>query len=73
MIEKLFAGTPLPDREVAGLPEQITKATPEKLRAFYQRTYTPERMTVIVTGVQLAEVLFAVPLSSIARTRIGVV
>lgn len=50
MIDTLYAGTPLPNREVGGLPEQLEHATPDTLRAFYQRHYVPERMTVLLVG-----------------------
>jgi len=46
----LFAGTRLPDREVGGVTEQLERATPDQLRAFYQRNYRPDRMTVLVVG-----------------------
>jgi len=46
----LYAGTPLPDRDVVGLAEQLERATPDQLRAFYQRNYQPDRMTVLIVG-----------------------
>ena len=46
----LYAGTRLPDREVLGVVQQLEHATPDQLRAFYQRNYRPDRMTVLVVG-----------------------
>jgi len=46
----LYAGTPVAEREVGGIPTQIEHATNDALRAFYRRCYRPERMTVIVIG-----------------------
>lgn len=50
LVDQVYAGTSLPDRDVLGVPGQITSATPEKLRAFYQRNYAPDRMTVVIVG-----------------------
>jgi zinc protease len=41
-------------REVIGTEVSLNSATAEKLKAFYQRTYTPEKMSIVVTG-QMAE------------------
>jgi zinc protease len=46
----LYAGTRLPDREVGGVTAQLEHATSDQLRAFYQRNYRPDRMTVLVVG-----------------------
>ncbi len=48
--EVLFAGTGVPNRAVSGLEEQLAKAKPEQLRAFYRRNYQPSRMTVLLIG-----------------------
>ncbi len=45
-----YAGTRLPERSPIGTVEDIENATPERLRAFYTRNYTPNRMTVVVVG-----------------------
>jgi zinc protease len=50
LVKELYSGTPLPDRDVGGLQDQLAKATPEQLRAFYQRNYSPDRMTVVIVG-----------------------
>lgn len=46
----LYAGTPVADREVGGVPAQIEQATADALRGFYRRCYQPARMTVLVVG-----------------------
>ena len=46
----LYAGTPLPNREVGGVAAQLAAATPAQLRAFYERNYLPNRMAVLVVG-----------------------
>lgn len=48
--EALYHGTPLIQREVGGTPQSIRGATPERLRAFYERNYQPNRMTLVVVG-----------------------
>jgi zinc protease len=50
ILQAIYAGTKLPYRQVGGLVEQIGAATPEQLRAFYRRTYQPDRMTILVVG-----------------------
>jgi zinc protease len=50
MINLLYAGTRLPDREVGGVPAQLEHASPDQLRAFYRRNYLPDRMTVLIVG-----------------------
>lgn len=50
LLQALYAGTALPDREIEGVPEQLKRATPDQLRAFYRRNYQPARMTVLVVG-----------------------
>lgn len=49
-LDRVYAGTRVPDRDVIGLADQIEQASAEKLRAFYQRNYAPERMMVVVVG-----------------------
>lgn len=49
-LEELYSGTPVPDRDVIGVAEQISTATPEKLAAFYHRNYVPSRMILAVVG-----------------------
>lgn len=50
MLELMFAGQPLADREPIGTPETLSAATPESVQAFHQRWYRPERATVIISG-----------------------
>jgi zinc protease len=50
MLQVVYAGTRVPDREVGGVTEQLERATPDQLRAFYRRNYQPARMTVLVVG-----------------------
>jgi zinc protease len=50
LVNVVFARTRLPSREVGGVAEILHGATAERLRAFYRRNYTPERMTVILVG-----------------------
>ncbi|HVS52552.1 MAG TPA: insulinase family protein [Opitutaceae bacterium] len=50
LLQALYAGTPLPDRDPAGDETLLARATAEQLRAFYQRNYAPDRMTVVVSG-----------------------
>jgi zinc protease len=47
--EALF-DQPLYKREIVGTYETIKGATAERLQAFYKRTYTPERMTIVLSG-----------------------
>lgn len=58
----LFAGTPVA-RTPIGTTRSLRRATPERLRAFYQRWYQPERMVVAVSGevepLALAETIAA--------------
>lgn len=49
-IPELLKGSRHADREPIGTEESIRNATAEKLRAFYERTYRPEHMAVIVVG-----------------------
>jgi zinc protease len=37
-------------REVIGTDASLNSATAQKLKAFYQRTYTPDKMSIVVTG-----------------------
>jgi zinc protease len=50
LIEKIYGATLLPRRSVGGVQEQLAQATADKLRAFYDRNYLPDRMTVVVVG-----------------------
>ncbi len=50
LLKVIYAGTRVPEREVLGVPDQIEHATADQLRAFYRRTYSPARMTVVVVG-----------------------
>ena len=49
-IKAIYGDTKLPDRDVGGVQEQLARATPDQLRAFYRRNYSPGRMTVVVAG-----------------------
>ena len=46
----LYRGTLLPAREVIGTEASVRAATPDSLRAFYRRCYTPGRMSVVIVG-----------------------
>lgn len=48
--EILYAPTRIAARSVIGVPEQIKRASADQLRAYYNRNYSPERMTVLVVG-----------------------
>ncbi|WP_189621159.1 M16 family metallopeptidase [Novosphingobium colocasiae] len=50
MQDTLYAGQPLSVREPIGTVETLTAATPEAVRAFYQRWYRPENVVVILSG-----------------------
>ena len=50
MLNVIYAGTRVPERDPIGVPEQIERATADQLRAFYRRNYTPGRMTVAIVG-----------------------
>lgn len=45
-----YAGQLLAEREPIGTMESLTGASPETVRAFYQRWYRPDNVTVIVAG-----------------------
>jgi zinc protease len=47
--EALF-DQPLYKREIIGTYETIKGATAERLQAFYKRTYTPQRMSIVLSG-----------------------
>lgn len=49
-IQGLLAGTAHADREPIGTEDSIKQATAERLKAFYQEHYRPDRMAVIVVG-----------------------
>jgi zinc protease len=46
----LYQDTPIPHRLPLGLPAAIKNATAEALRAFYQRCYQADRMTLMIVG-----------------------
>lgn len=50
MQQVFYAGQPLADREPIGTVESLTSATPQSVRAFYQRWYRPDNAAVIVAG-----------------------
>lgn len=50
MQEVLYAGQLLAEREPIGTMESLTSATPQSVRAFYERWYRPENVVVIVAG-----------------------
>ncbi len=50
MLDLMFAGQPLADREPIGTVETLTAATPATVQAFHDRWYRPERATVIAIG-----------------------
>ncbi|MET0309037.1 MAG: insulinase family protein [Sphingomonas sp.] len=50
MLDLIFAGQPLADREPIGTVETLNAATPETVKAFHDRWYRPERAVVIAIG-----------------------
>lgn len=46
----VLAGTRAATADVGGTPETLSKATAERLRAFYDRWYRPERATLVIAG-----------------------
>ena len=50
MLDLMFAGQPVADREPIGTTETLTAATPASVKAFHNRWYRPERAVVIVVG-----------------------
>ena len=50
MLDLMFAGQPLSQREPIGTVETLNGATPASVQAFHDRWYRPERATVIVSG-----------------------
>ncbi|MBB5710049.1 M16 family metallopeptidase [Sphingomonas xinjiangensis] len=50
MLDLMFAGQLLSDREPIGTPETLTAATPASVQSFHDRWYRPERATVIISG-----------------------
>ena len=50
MQKVFYAGQPLSEREPIGTVQTLTSATPKSVRAFYQRWYRPDNVTVIVAG-----------------------
>lgn len=53
--ERLLAGTAFADRSPIGVSEVILQSPIEKLRAFYEAWYRPERMVVVIVGDIAAE------------------
>jgi len=47
------------DRNPVGTPEALAAATPDKLRAFYERWYRPENAVLVVVGDQPVDALEA--------------
>lgn len=50
MLDLMFAGQRLADRNPIGTTETLTDATAESVRAFHDRWYRPERAVVVVSG-----------------------
>lgn len=50
MQQVFYAGQPLAQREPIGTVASLTAATPQSVRAFYQRWYRPDNVAVIVAG-----------------------
>jgi zinc protease len=50
MLDLIFAGQPLADREPIGTVETLNAATPAAVQAFHDRWYRPERAVVIAIG-----------------------
>ena len=46
----MLAGTRAEKADVGGTPETLNGATADRLRAFYDRWYRPERATVVIVG-----------------------
>lgn len=46
----LYAGLKYADRDTIGTDETLSAATPEGLRAFYERWYRPDRATLVIVG-----------------------
>jgi zinc protease len=46
----MLAGTRAADADIAGTDETLGAATADRLRAFYDRWYRPERATVVIVG-----------------------
>ena len=59
MLPVILRDSPYAERMPIGLLEVIENATPEQLRAFYERWYRPENMAVIIVGDFDAEHLHA--------------
>ena len=49
-VRKALYDQGLYQREIIGTYPTIQSATPERLSAFYKKHYTPERMTIVLTG-----------------------
>lgn len=52
-----YAGLKIADRDTIGTSDTLLKATPDGMRAFYERWYRPERATVILVGDADPEVM----------------
>lgn len=50
MLDLIFAGQPVSQREPIGTTETLLAATPESVQAFHDRWYRPERTVVIAIG-----------------------
>ncbi len=50
MLDLMFAGQPVAQREPIGTVEALTAATPATVQAFHDRWYRPERAVVIAIG-----------------------
>lgn len=50
MQKVFYAGQPLAERSPIGTIETLQSATPKSVRAFYERWYRPQNVTVIVAG-----------------------
>ncbi len=45
-----LSGLRIADRDTAGTPQTLAGASPEALKAFYQRWYRPDRATLVMVG-----------------------
>ena len=50
MQQALYEGQPIADRSPIGTMKSLQSATPQSVRAFYQRWYRPQNVVVIVAG-----------------------
>lgn len=49
-LDYAWSGTPWADRSPLGTPDSIRATTADGLRAFWERTYVPANLSVVVTG-----------------------